>query len=109
MVSLPTAEARQAAFARMQKRTLEQAYVLPFGSLTKVQAVRSNVKGFKPFRIPRMANVWFAEVICEAGSGAEHLSSANPARRDDTDARTRSSAPGRAARPASRGPGNAAR
>ena len=61
MVTLPTAEARQAAFARMQKRTLEQAYVLPFGSLTKVQAVRSNVKGFKPFRIPRMANVWFAE------------------------------------------------
>ena len=34
---------------------------LPFGSLTKVQAVRSNVKGFKPFRIPRMSNVWFAE------------------------------------------------
>jgi peptide/nickel transport system substrate-binding protein len=25
-----------------------------------VQAVRANVEGFKPFRIPRMSNVWFA-------------------------------------------------
>ncbi len=59
MLSLPTPEGRQAAFVRMQKYTLEQMYVLPFGSLTKVQAVRSNVKGFKPFRIPRVSNVWF--------------------------------------------------
>ena len=43
----------------MQKCVLEQVYALPFGSLTKVQAVRSNVKGFVPFRIPRMSNVWF--------------------------------------------------
>ncbi|HSU05492.1 MAG TPA: ABC transporter substrate-binding protein [Acetobacteraceae bacterium] len=61
MSILPSPEARQAAFARMQQRTLEQAYVLPFGSLTKVQAVRSNVKGFRPFRIPRMSNVWFGD------------------------------------------------
>jgi peptide/nickel transport system substrate-binding protein len=59
MLSLPTAEGRQAAFAKMQKRTLEQGYVLPFGSLTKVQAVRATVKGFRPFRIPRLYNVWF--------------------------------------------------
>jgi peptide/nickel transport system substrate-binding protein len=59
MLSLPTPEGRQAAFARMQKHTLENVYVLPFGSLTKVQAVRSNVKGFRPFRIPRVSNVWF--------------------------------------------------
>ena len=44
-----------------QKRTLEQAYVLPFGALTKVQAVRANVKGFTPFRIPRMSDVWFEQ------------------------------------------------
>ncbi|MBV9735441.1 MAG: hypothetical protein JO209_05985 [Acidisphaera sp.] len=60
MKNLPTPEGRQAAFARMQERTLEQAYVFPFGSLTKVQAVRSNVKGFVPFRIPRVSDVWFA-------------------------------------------------
>lgn len=51
------AAGRQAAFARMQKAVLEKVYALPFGSFTKVQAVRANVKGFVPFRIPRMANV----------------------------------------------------
>ncbi len=55
----PTPEARQAGFARMQKRALEQAYVVPFGSITQVQGFRANVKGFKPFRIPRASNVWF--------------------------------------------------
>jgi peptide/nickel transport system substrate-binding protein len=59
MNTLPTAEGRQDAFARMQKLTLERVYALPFGSLTKVQAVRANVQGFKPFRIPRVSNVWF--------------------------------------------------
>jgi peptide/nickel transport system substrate-binding protein len=59
MNNLPTPEARQDAYAQMQKYVLEQGYSLPFGSLTKVQGVRSNVKGFVPFRIPRMSNVWF--------------------------------------------------
>ncbi len=54
----PTLEGRKAAFARAQQRVLENAMVYPFGSLTKVQAVRGNVEGFKPFRIPRMSNVW---------------------------------------------------
>jgi peptide/nickel transport system substrate-binding protein len=58
MVSQPKAEDRQAAYAKMQKIILEKAYALPFGSLTKVQATRANVKGFKPFRIPRFSNVW---------------------------------------------------
>ena len=60
MNSLPTPAGRQAAFARMQKIVLDKVYAVPFGSFTKVQGVRSNVKGFVPFRIPRMANVWFA-------------------------------------------------
>ena len=55
---LPTPEGRHEAFARMQKLVLERVYAVPFGSLTKIQAVRSNVGGFVPFRIPRMANVW---------------------------------------------------
>jgi peptide/nickel transport system substrate-binding protein len=50
--------ARQAAFADMQRLVLQRVYALPFGSLTKVQAVRSNVQGFVPFRIPRFSNVW---------------------------------------------------
>jgi len=53
----PDPAGRQAAFAQMQKAVLEKVYALPFGSFTKVQAVRANVKGFVPFRIPRMANV----------------------------------------------------
>ena len=60
MNSLPTVEGRKDAFAKMQKYVLEQVYTLPLGSLTKVQAVRSNVKGYVPYRIPRMSNVWFA-------------------------------------------------
>jgi peptide/nickel transport system substrate-binding protein len=60
MNSLPTPEGRKDAFAKMQRYALEQVYALPLGSLTKVQAVRSNVKGYVPYRIPRMSNVWFA-------------------------------------------------
>jgi peptide/nickel transport system substrate-binding protein len=60
MNTLPTPQGRQAAFASMQHYVLEQVYAVPFGSFTKVQAVRADVKGFVPFRIPRMANVWFS-------------------------------------------------
>ncbi len=60
MNTLPSDAERQAAFAKMQSLVLERVYALPFGSLTKVQATRANVSGFKPFRIPRMSNVWFS-------------------------------------------------
>jgi len=58
MNTLQAPEARQEAFARMQKLVLERVYAIPFGSFTKVQGVRANVNGFVPFRIPRMSNVW---------------------------------------------------
>jgi peptide/nickel transport system substrate-binding protein len=61
MNTLPAAAERKQAFAKMQEYALDQVYALPFGSFTKVQGVRSNVQGFVPFRIPRMANVWFSE------------------------------------------------
>jgi peptide/nickel transport system substrate-binding protein len=48
---------RQKAFVRAQARFMDQVLGVPFGSLTKVQAVRSNVDGFRPFRIPRFSNV----------------------------------------------------
>ena len=60
MNTLPNANDRQDAFARMQKMALEKVFAVPFGSYAKVQATRSNVKGFAPFRIPRMSNVWIA-------------------------------------------------
>jgi peptide/nickel transport system substrate-binding protein len=59
MNGLPTPEGRQDAYAQLQKYVLGQVYSVPFGSFTKVQGTRSNVKGFVPFRIPRMSNVWF--------------------------------------------------
>jgi len=59
MNMLPTAEGRQQAFAQMQSLVLDRVYAIPFGAFTKVQAVRANVEGFVPFRIPRMSNVWF--------------------------------------------------
>jgi peptide/nickel transport system substrate-binding protein len=58
MNTLPTEKGRQDAYARMQKLVLDRVYAVPFGSFTKLQAVRANVHGFVPFRIPRMANVW---------------------------------------------------
>ncbi|MBI1779029.1 MAG: ABC transporter substrate-binding protein [Proteobacteria bacterium] len=60
MVNGATPEIRKAAFATAQKRLLEQVYALPFGSLTKVQAVRANVQNYRPYRIPRAANVYFS-------------------------------------------------
>jgi peptide/nickel transport system substrate-binding protein len=42
----------------MQRIVLERVYAVPFGAITKVQAVRANVKGFEPARIPRLSNVW---------------------------------------------------
>ena len=60
MNMLPTPEGRKDAFARMQALVLDRVYAIPFGVMDTVQAVRSNVNGFVPFRIPRMANVWFS-------------------------------------------------
>jgi peptide/nickel transport system substrate-binding protein len=59
MNNLADPGARQQAFVRAQQIALEKVLEVPFGSLTKVQATRANVQGFKPFRIPRMSNVWF--------------------------------------------------
>jgi peptide/nickel transport system substrate-binding protein len=59
MVNGATPEIRKAAFARAQARLLDQALVIPFGALNQLQAVRSNVKNYRPFRIQRAPNVYF--------------------------------------------------
>ncbi len=61
MNNLPDAAARQEAFVKLQAMVLDRALAVPFGSLTKVQAVRTTVKGFVPFRIPRFSNVWLEQ------------------------------------------------
>ena len=59
MVYGATPDIRKAAFARAQARLLEQVLVIPFGALNQVQAVRSNLKNYRPYRITRAANVYF--------------------------------------------------
>lgn len=49
---------RQAAFARAQRRALETVMAVPLGVAPKVQAVRSNVKGFSTYYNTRLTNVW---------------------------------------------------
>ncbi len=53
-----TLDERKAAFARAQQYLLETVMAIPMGTLTKVQAVLAIVQNFRPFRIPRMSNVW---------------------------------------------------
>jgi peptide/nickel transport system substrate-binding protein len=55
----PTDEGRRAAFGDVQQALYDNVHAIVMGALSKVQAVRSNVHGFVPFRIPRMWNVWF--------------------------------------------------
>ena len=61
MMNGTTPEIRKAAFARAQARLLEQALVFPFGALNQLQAVRSNVKNYRPYRIQRASNVYFSD------------------------------------------------
>ena len=44
--------------AKFQARVYDQVLFLKFGDLYRKQAARSNVKGFAPYRIPRLWNVW---------------------------------------------------
>ena len=57
----PSFEGRKAAFNDLQTILYEDVYNIVMGDLAKVQATRANVKGFTPFRIPRLWNVWFEE------------------------------------------------
>ncbi len=58
MLGGATLNDRKATFAKMQEALYEDVKMLKMGDLTKVMAARSNVKGFIPYRIPRLWNVW---------------------------------------------------
>lgn len=60
LLSKPTEAERKAVFARFQERVYENVLFLKFGDLTKIQAARSSVQGFVPYRIPRFWNVSLA-------------------------------------------------
>ena len=53
-----TLDERRAAFATAQARAFDQVMAVPFGVMPKVQAMRTNVEGFKPYYSPRFYNVW---------------------------------------------------
>src|SRR5690606_30633917 len=61
LVSGATFEARKASFGKFQDRVYEQVLFLKFGDLIRKQAALSNVKGFVPYRIPRLWNVWLED------------------------------------------------
>ena len=58
LISGATFEARKATFGKFQARVYDQVLFLKFGDLYRKQAARSTVKGFAPYRIPRLWNVW---------------------------------------------------
>lgn len=53
-------EDRRAAVAAFQARMYDQAIAVKVGDTGLVQATRSNVLGYAPYRIPRMWDCWFA-------------------------------------------------
>ena len=58
LVSGATFEDRKATFGKFQERVYDQVLFLKFGDLVRKQAARASVKGFQPYRIPRLWNVW---------------------------------------------------
>jgi peptide/nickel transport system substrate-binding protein len=53
-----TVEARQATFKKIQTRLYELHGIIKIGDAGLMQAGRASLKGFKPFRFPRMYDVW---------------------------------------------------
>ena len=51
-------EDRKAAFADWQKQMMEQAFAIKIGDVGIYQATSAKVKNYKPYRIPRMWDVW---------------------------------------------------
>ncbi len=59
LVSAPAQDDRVQAFADFQKRMYEINGITKLGDVGMMQATRSNVKGFRPYRFPRLYDVWF--------------------------------------------------
>ncbi len=59
LISAPTADERKKVFAQFQTKAYEKAYAIKLGDVGQYVAVRSNLKGYKPYRMPRMWDVWY--------------------------------------------------
>ena len=58
LISGETVEARKATFAKIQERLYEIFGIIKIGDAGLMQAARSNLKDFEPFRFTRMYDVW---------------------------------------------------
>jgi peptide/nickel transport system substrate-binding protein len=61
LTSGPTLVARREAFRKMQARVYDQVYAIRLGDEGYVQASRSWMNGFVPYRVPRMWDVWVSK------------------------------------------------
>ncbi|HET6519097.1 MAG TPA: hypothetical protein VFG47_04685, partial [Geminicoccaceae bacterium] len=59
LTTLPDQEDRVRAFADLQSRIYEVIPAIKLGDQGMAQAAQARVANFKPFRFPRMYNVWF--------------------------------------------------
>lgn len=59
LVSGETVEARQAAFADLQRAIYNLVPQIKLGDVGRMQAGAADLRGFEPFRAPRVYNVWF--------------------------------------------------
>lgn len=50
---------RRAIFAKIQEAIYDKVYAIKLGDLGQYVAVRSKLKGYKPYRMPRFWNVWY--------------------------------------------------
>lgn len=58
LITTDGVDGRKAVFAKIQKRLYEFFGIVKVGETGLMQAARANVQGFKPFRFPRLYNVW---------------------------------------------------
>ncbi len=59
LISAPTVEARKGLFVEFEKQIYDKVYAIKLGDLGQYVAVRSNIKGYKPYRMPRFWDVWY--------------------------------------------------
>ena len=58
LIAGATPEARKETFAKIQEQLYTNFGIIKLGDTGQLQATRSNVKGFKTFRFPRVYDVW---------------------------------------------------
>ncbi len=61
LITTASDEGRKEVFARIQQRLYEFFGIVKLGETGLMQATTANVEGFKPFRFPRVHDIWLAQ------------------------------------------------